>query len=232
MKALPKRFVLILGLMVATACTAPSPKQTEPEPEPQLPTEAPQRVQPAAKPADPLAGAVIPAGNFESVLRERRQSLLQHAGQGLGAEEIGYYMDLQEARLRQELGGKGVMITRSGDRIGLSFPSAVTFGTGSAQLNAAARDILSRVANVVGEYRKTLVSILGHTDSSGSEQYNQRLSERRGLAFARELVGRGVALERLLVVGYGESRPLASNDDEAGRELNRRVELQIDPVAR
>lgn len=232
MKALPKRFLLILCLLAATACTVPPTKEAEPEAVPQEPAEAPQGVVPAAKPTDPLAAAVVRAADLETVLRDRRQSLLQQFGHGLGGDEIGYYMDLQEARLRQELGGRGVIVTRVGDRIGLSFPSAVTFGTGSAQLNPATQEILARVANVVVEYRKTLVSILGHTDSSGSEQYNQRLSERRGLAFARELVGRGVDLERVLVVGYGESRPQASNDDEAGRELNRRVELQIDPVVR
>lgn len=162
---------------------------------------------------------------------------LQNAliGAGVGAVAgggVGYYMDVQEAKLRQKLGGTGVSVTRMGDNITLNMPSSITFALNSADLNAQFYNALDGVGMVLKEYDKTIVEVAGHTDSSGSDQYNQALSERRAQAVGSYLGSHGVAGKRLITVGAGESRPVASNDSEQGRAANRRVELTIVPVTK
>lgn len=162
---------------------------------------------------------------------------LQNAliGAGVGAVAgggVGYYMDVQEAKLRQKLEGTGVSVTRMGDNITLNMPSSITFALNSADLNAQFYNALDGVSMVLKEYDKTIVEVAGHTDSSGSDQYNQALSERRAQAVASYLGSHGVASKRLITVGAGETRPVASNDTEQGRAANRRVELTIVPITK
>lgn len=162
---------------------------------------------------------------------------LQNAliGAGVGAVAgggVGYYMDVQEAKLRQKLEGTGVSVTRMGDNITLNLPSSITFALNSADLNAQFYNALEGVGMVLKEYDKTIVEVAGHTDSSGSDQYNQALSERRAQSVASYLGSHGVASKRLMTVGAGETRPVASNDTEEGRAANRRVELTIVPVTK
>jgi outer membrane protein OmpA-like peptidoglycan-associated protein len=162
---------------------------------------------------------------------------LQNAliGAGVGAVAgggVGYYMDVQEAKLRQKLEGTGVSVTRMGDNITLNLPSSITFALNSADLNAQFYNALEGVGMVLKEYDKTIVEVAGHTDSSGSDQYNQALSERRAQSVASYLGSHGVASKRLITVGAGETRPVASNDTEEGRAANRRVELTIVPVTK
>jgi outer membrane protein OmpA-like peptidoglycan-associated protein len=159
---------------------------------------------------------------------------LQNAmiGAGIGAVAgggVGYYMDVQEAKLRQQLQGTGVSVTRMGDNITLNLPSNVTFATASADLNAQFFSVLDSVALVLKEYNKTLVEVAGHTDSVGGAAYNQALSERRAQTVANYLASRGIPSKRILTVGAGETRPVASNDTEAGRAANRRVEITLVP---
>jgi outer membrane protein OmpA-like peptidoglycan-associated protein len=154
-------------------------------------------------------------------------------GAGVGALAgggVGYYMDVQEKKLRDRLAGTGVSVTRNGDNITLNMPGNVTFATNSADLNAQFFPTLDAVATVLKEYNKTVVEVAGHTDSTGSDEYNRQLSQRRAQTVAGYLTNRGVKQERLLTVGAGESYPVASNDTEQGRQLNRRVELTIVPV--
>lgn len=156
-------------------------------------------------------------------------------GAGVGAIAgggVGYYMDVQEAKLRQRLEGTGVSITRNGDNITLNMPGSITFALNSADLNAQFYNALNGVGLVLKEYDKTLVEVAGHTDSSGSDQYNLQLSQRRAQSVANYLAGQGVKQERLIVVGGGEAYPIASNDTEAGRAQNRRVELTIVPITK
>lgn len=162
---------------------------------------------------------------------------LQNApiGAGVGALAgggVGYYMDVQEAKLRQKLEGTGVSVTRIGDNITLNMPSSITFATNSADLNGQFYNALGGVAMVLKEYNKTVIEVAGHTDSTGSDQYNQQLSERRAASVANYLVGQGITQQRLMTVGAGESRPVASNDTEAGRAQNRRVEMTIVPITK
>jgi outer membrane protein OmpA-like peptidoglycan-associated protein len=156
-------------------------------------------------------------------------------GAGVGAIAgggAGYYMDVQEAKLRQRLEGTGVSVTRLGDNITLNLPSSITFALNSADLNAQFYSALEGVGVVLKEYNKTVVEVAGHTDSSGSDQYNQALSQRRAQSVAGYLASQGVKSERLITVGAGESHPVASNDTEQGRASNRRVELTIVPVTK
>ena len=162
---------------------------------------------------------------------ERRQHALILAGVGaLAGGAVGYYMDRQEAELRAELQGTGVSVTRDGEHITLNMPGNVTFKTDSADLSPAFFDVLSSVAKVMEKYEKTVVEVAGHTDSTGSESYNQALSERRAASVAQYLASQGVDQQRLMTVGVGESRPIADNNTADGRQANRRVEITMVPV--
>jgi outer membrane protein OmpA-like peptidoglycan-associated protein len=162
---------------------------------------------------------------------ERRQHALIGAGIGaLAGGSVGYYMDKQEAELRAELEGTGVSVTRIGDNITLNMPGNVTFATDSSDLSPAFFDVLNSVGKVLDEYEQTVVEVAGHTDSTGSDAYNQGLSERRATSVANYLAGQGVIRERLITLGMGESRPVADNGSSAGRQANRRVEITMVPL--
>ena len=162
---------------------------------------------------------------------ERRQRALIGAGVGaLAGGTVGYYMDKQEAELRAELEGTGVSVTRIGDNITLNMPGNVTFATDSSDLSPAFFDVLNSVSKVLAEFDQTVVEVAGHTDSTGSEQYNQSLSERRAGSVASYLRSQGVISERLITVGMGELRPVADNTTAAGRQANRRVEITMVPI--
>ena len=162
---------------------------------------------------------------------DQRKAALIGAGVGaLVGGGIGNYMDQQEQELRAQLQQSGVSVARQGDQIILVMPSNVTFATDQDQINPGFFPVLDSVAIVLGKYPRTLLDIDGHTDDQGSEQYNQALSERRAVSVAQYLNSRGVDPRRLLVVGFGESRPVADNSTEFGRQQNRRVEVRISPL--
>ncbi len=156
-------------------------------------------------------------------------------GGGVGAVAgggAGYYMDVQEAKLRQKLQGTGVHVVRSGNDIRLVMPGDVTFETNSASLDPKFFTVLDSVATVLQEYKSTLVTVAGYTDSTGSTDYNQTLSEKRATTVALYLNSRGVVKERLAAIGHGESQPVAGNDTADGRAMNRRVEITLDPITK
>jgi outer membrane protein OmpA-like peptidoglycan-associated protein len=149
---------------------------------------------------------------------------------GLAGGAIGNYQDRQEAALRAKTAGTGVEVVRKDNNITLDMPGGITFATNSADLNASFYPVLDKVSGTLVQYDQTMIEVAGHTDSTGSAQYNQALSERRAQSVAAYLESRGVRSARLLVVGAGETRPIASNDTPQGRQQNRRVELTIVPV--
>ena len=162
---------------------------------------------------------------------QRRNAALIGAGVGaLAGGAIGNYMDTQEAELRAQLQGTGVSVTRVGNRIVLNMPSNITFATDQDQVIPPFYATLDSVAIVLNKFNKTLVDVDGHTDSTGSAAHNQALSERRAQSVANYLAGRGVDPRRMSAVGYGFTRPIASNDTEIGRAENRRVEIAISPL--
>jgi outer membrane protein OmpA-like peptidoglycan-associated protein len=162
---------------------------------------------------------------------ERRQHALIGAGIGaLAGGSIGYYMDKQEAELRAELEGTGVSVVRNGDNITLNMPGNVTFATDSSDLSPAFFNVLNSVGKVLAEYEQTVVEVAGHTDSTGSNSYNQSLSERRATSVSSYLSGQGVIAQRVITLGMGEARPVADNSSKTGRQANRRVEITMVPL--
>ena len=154
-------------------------------------------------------------------------------GAGIGAlagAGVGAYMDAQEKKLREQTAGTGVDVVREGDELLLRMPSGITFATDQATVQPQFQTTLDQVASTLAEYPKTMIDVLGHTDSDGSEAYNQSLSERRAQAVANYLGRRGVDPIRMATMGYGETRPVASNETAAGKAQNRRVEIKIVPA--
>src|SRR5262252_1457279 len=177
------------------------------------------------------AGAAVGLITGDSSMERKKRALV---GAGLGAlagAGVGNYMDRQEAALRKELERTGVSVTRSGDHITLNMPGNITFATDSADLNAGFFDVLNSVGKVVNEFSQPVIEVAGHTDSTGSDQYNQQLSERRADSVAAYIETRSVRADRIITVGAGEKHPVASNDTPDGRQLNRRVELTLVPLA-
>mgnify|MGYP003600949189 FL=1 len=162
---------------------------------------------------------------------ERRQHAMIGAGIGaLSGGAIGNYQDRQQAALNEKLRGTGVDVARLRDNITLNMPGNVTFAFNSANIDPQFYPVLNDVAAVLREYNQTVVEVAGHTDNIGSEEVNQRLSEQRAGAVAQYLQAQGVQQERLITVGGGKRYPIASNDTEAGRAANRRVEITLVPV--
>lgn len=176
------------------------------------------------------AGAVVGLASGDDAV-ERRQRALVLAGVGaLAGGAVGYYMDQQEAELRAELQGSGVSVTRIGDNITLNMPGNVTFATDSSDLSPAFFNVLTSVSKVLTEYDKTVVEVAGHTDSTGSDAYNQSLSERRAGSVGQYLQSQGISNQRLITIGLGEGMPVADNATSAGKQANRRVEITMVPV--
>lgn len=176
------------------------------------------------------AGAVVGLiTGDDSAERKKRALILAGVGAVAGGS-VGAYQDQQEMKLRQRLEGTGVSVTRLGDDIVLNMPGNVTFDVNQSAIKADFYDVLDSVALVLNEFDKTFVEVAGHTDSTGTDAYNQSLSERRAASVSAYLRSREVLGDRLITVGAGESRPVASNDTEAGRAQNRRVEITIVPV--
>lgn len=174
-------------------------------------------------------GAILGAATGDKA--SRKQRALKGAGIGaIAGGGVGVYMDTQEAKLRQQLEGTGVSVTRNGDNIILNMPSAITFDVNSAALKGDFFSVLDSVNLVLKEYKSTLVTVAGHTDSSGADDYNMSLSQQRAQTVAQYLNNKGVATERLAAVGYGESQPVASNNTADGKARNRRVEITLDPI--
>jgi outer membrane protein OmpA-like peptidoglycan-associated protein len=128
------------------------------------------------------------------------------------------------------MAGTGVDVVRKGDNITLNMPGNVTFDFDSASVKPQFMPVLDNVAQTLTQYDKTVIEVAGHTDNVGSDSYNQALSQRRANAVASYLGSRGIMQQRMITVGAGESRPIASNDTEAGRSENRRVEITLVPV--
>jgi outer membrane protein OmpA-like peptidoglycan-associated protein len=153
-------------------------------------------------------------------------------GAGIGALAgggVGSYMDHQAEALSAELRGTGVSVTRDGNQIILNMPGNVTFPTNGSDVNGSFYPVLQSVAKVLNHYNQTLIDVQGFTDSTGSAEHNQTLSQQRANSVAAYLAGQGVMPGRMNVTGRGEAAPIASNATAEGRSQNRRVEIQISP---
>ena len=175
-------------------------------------------------------GAAAGAGLGQAIGGDTESTLI---GAGIGAAlgglagwQIGEYMDRQEAELQQAFANsEAAAIRREQDVLTATFKGDVFFDFDSANLKPGAYREIDRTANVLNRYPQTTILVAGHTDSSGSESYNQQLSERRAQSVRDALVNRGVDPRRLTVIGYGESQPISSS-----AAMNRRVELRIEAI--
>lgn len=177
-------------------------------------------------------GAVLAyLANKNKDSKTRKRKILQAAGIGaIAGGGVGYYMDTQEAKLRKTLRNSGVSVEREGDNINLIMPGNITFASGGHQLNTDFLQVLDSVVLVLNEYKKTIIVVAGHTDSQGSNQSNQTLSERRAATVSAYLISKQVAGARIESIGFGEVHPIADNATDAGRSQNRRVELSLVPI--
>ena len=211
---------VVAAAFITTACTTLDPYTQE------------------EKTSNATKGAVIgaAAGVFvglmsgdDSAERKKRALILGGVG-ALAGGGVGSYMDQQEMKFRQRLEGTGVSVMREGDNITLNMPGNVTFAVDSSDISAGFYDVLGSVAVVLNEFNTTFVEIAGHTDSSGPDQYNQSLSQQRASSVASYLTAQQVMSDRLIIVGAGESWPIADNSTSGGRQANRRVEITIVPI--
>ena len=206
------KIAAIAGSLILTACTV-NPYTGE---------------QQTSKAATYGAGAAVACGLIGSIdsSKHARNAAL---GCGLVGAGVGAYMDVQEAKLREELQGTGVSVVREGDNIRLIMPGNITFETDSYNLRSDFYPVLSSVGKVLAKYNDTTLRVTGHTDNTGSKAYNQTLSERRARAVADYLATQGVSSSRSFSEGRGFDQPIASNGTASGRAQNRRVELYILP---
>jgi outer membrane protein OmpA-like peptidoglycan-associated protein len=210
---------LVAGLITLQACTTVDPYTRE------------------EKTAKSTTGAVIGAvaGAMIGIAtskdkKKRKERALKGAGIGaITGGGVGYYMDVQEAKLRQRLENTGVSVTREGENIILNLPGNITFEVDKTEVKPDFMEILDSVALVLNEYKSTMIEVAGHTDNTGSDAYNQLLSQQRAQSVSNILNRNGVTGVRIDTVGYGESRPIASNSSASGRQQNRRVELTLLP---
>jgi outer membrane protein OmpA-like peptidoglycan-associated protein len=207
--------------------TAGSATPATPTPTPRTTTAATPASTPAAvTAAAPVAVARRP--ELTTAVAARRSALLADGGR-LGPDEVGYYMDVQEARLRQ-LVPSGFLVARRDSALVVTIPGRQTFDVSSARLLPTGLPALAELAKVLVEYRLTIIVLSGFTDSSGDAASNLSLSQARAIAIARQLLAEGVGAKRVVAVGHGDADPVADNATAEGREQNRRVELRIEPL--
>jgi outer membrane protein OmpA-like peptidoglycan-associated protein len=164
--------------------------------------------------------------------RSDRAERLIGAGVGLLAgAAVGAYMDRQEEELRRRTAGTGVEVERQGDELVLTMPSGITFAYNRYDIQPQFQATLDQIAQTLTAYPQTMIDIYGHTDSTGSDAYNQTLSENRAESVANYLAGRGVQRARMATRGFGETQLLVNPErTEADRQANRRVEIRIVPA--
>ena len=178
-----------------------------------------------------VAAVISFLANKDKSSAERNRRILRDAGIGaIAGGGVGYYMDSQEAKLRQQLRSSGVSVVRDGDNINLIMPGNITFPSNGRDLRADFYNVLDSVAIVLEEFEKTTIVSAGYTDSTGSDAYNQQLSEARASAVASYLKTKKVNPVRFEIIGFGESNPVADNATPEGRAANRRVELTLLPI--
>ena len=181
----------------------------------------------------PPAGPVAPAYLFAEIIGGHAARLKKARARGavpLSPVQIPDYVTRQEIDLRRETAGTGVEVIRVGDRLLLRLPSAFTFDVGRAEIRPQARSTLTEISLTLKKYKQSFVDVLGHTDSTGTAASNQALSQRRAQAVASHLTTHGVNPVRIATRGYGSTQPIADNITDAGRAINRRVEIKLVPL--
>ncbi|MEI8259029.1 MAG: OmpA family protein [Deltaproteobacteria bacterium] len=203
-------------LLLLAGCAGPAPQVQR--------TSAPVPVAPMTAASGWVGGVAARDG--------QRRAALAAGVPALTADAVPYYVDVEEARLREQLAGTGVDVVRLGDELRLRLPGGTLFQPDRADLAAPAHALLDAVAAVLQKFDKSLVEVAGYADSSGAADHNQALSERRAEAVSEYLRGRGVRRARVATIGAGEARPVGSNATADGRARNRRIELTLSPLVK
>lgn len=180
-----------------------------------------------------IGGAVVGAMAYKK--NRTKGAVVGAVGGGLAGAAVGSYMDSQkrdlEKNLAAEIQAGQARVQKLSDQVVLvTMTSQTAFETNSAEINPGFRSTLNKLADVVVRYGKTTLTVVGHTDNTGSDAYNQQLSERRAISVAQYLEGQRVNGMRLATAGRGEADPVATNATEAGRQANRRVEIYVEAV--
>ena len=240
-----------IGIMLA-ACSMVGPRDASTTAENRTPTSSESAAAAASAPSVPTesaptasdpadstrqrssapAVAAVPPGTFPDAVAERLAALVGSESDSLPQSEAGFYMDLQEANLRQALQDTGVRLMRGDRRIELTVSGPAAFDTGTTAVSPAMDAALNKIARVLAQYPKTFLSIHGHTDPLGDAEYNRHLSEQRAINVARRLVAGGVEPDRMVVVGHGESDPVSTDTSPGSRPPNRRIEVHLEPIVR
>lgn len=181
-----------------------------------------------------LGGAVLGAvaGSKEN---RNRNVLLGAIGGGIAGGVVGNYMDKQKKDFERQLAAErdnGIIIIEKlpGDALRVTMTAQSAFDVDSAQIKPSFNSTMDKISNIVNQYGKTTIDVVGHTDNTGSQKHNQELSERRAQSVAQYFLAKNVHRERLRVEGAGENQPRADNKTTVGRAQNRRVEINIIPV--
>jgi len=171
------------------------------------------------------AGAAAGAAVGKATGSTARGAIIGAAVGGTAGALIGRRMDRKARELEEQLGDAEV--ERVGEGINVTFDSGLLFGFNSSDLQSGAQQNLAKFAESMKEFEETSILVVGHTDSKGSEEYNQSLSERRAQSAADFLLQQGLSEDRMQIEGRGETEPIATNDTAEGRQENRRVEVAI-----
>ena len=230
------RFAVGSLLLSITACTFIGSKSEEQPAEIAATTPGSERSTPKAAPVTPAAPpkptiTLASADNREDALAAHKLTL-QKRGVALSDGDVGYYMDIHEARFIQLVRDDRVSMQRLDNSLSLVISGGDSFASNSARLRPEMEGLLNIIAQVLEEYRDTRIIISGHTDDDGEADYNQQLAERRARAISRFFTGSGVAAQRIVIFGYGESQPIADNTLAEGRAINRRIEILLEPLTR
>lgn len=209
---------MLAAALVVSGCAVDRQRDTQAPGHPPIPAPAPRPEPAKVPPPSPKEPVRAPA-----VMPTTVPSAPTSGG-------IGYYQDRQESILSERLAGTGVRVQRNADSIKLIIPARLVFSLSSDQIQPAFTATLDNVALVLKEYSKTVVDIRGYTDSTGSFEHNQQLSERRAQSIGGYLVARQIVAARIRTAGYGPRYPIAGNDTESGRAQNRRIEIELVPT--
>jgi outer membrane protein OmpA-like peptidoglycan-associated protein len=180
-----------------------------------------------------VGGAILGATAYKK--NRNKGALIGAIGGGLAGAAVGRYMDQQKRDLEKNLApeiqaGQAKVEKLPNDVVRITMTSQTAFDTDSTAIKPGFRSTMDKLADVVVRYNKTTLTVVGHTDNVGSDKYNQDLSQRRAFSVAQYFESQRVDPLRLATAGKGESQPVASNTSEGGRQLNRRVEIYVEPV--
>lgn len=250
MRHFTKRIIILVAILTLNGCesfglirnqssasptsTSVSPDTVSAEPtpiDPDITNPAPADATSTKTVALPkLQVAVLNPTDFINARARHKQALSEALGNTLAGTDVGYYVDIQEARFIQLLRDSRIDIKQEANIVILKLPGGDSFNIDSARIGAGMLESLTLISQVLDEFNNTQITIYGYTDDAGDEDYNQKLSERRAMSVAQHLVDHGIDKQRIAIVGFGESQPVSTNTTDEGRAQNRRIELQVEPV--